>query len=133
MLRAAISILLLAIPALVNAQASSADYQADYQRQALAIYRDTIAMRTAEGHGQVPIMAHYLADRFRDAGFEGADIHVLPFEFQDKCEASGEKCRGDQENLRPDLVDSVTHPEQYSHCDERNEGHDQSGFFPWLV
>ena len=80
MLRAAISILLLAIPALVNAQASSADYQADYQRQALTIYRDTIAMRTAEGHGQVPIMAHYLADRFRDAGFEGADIHVLPFE-----------------------------------------------------
>jgi acetylornithine deacetylase/succinyl-diaminopimelate desuccinylase-like protein len=60
-------------------QDSSADYTAPYQQQALAIYRDTIAMRTAAGHGQVPAMAHYLADRFRDGGFADDDIHVLPF------------------------------------------------------
>ena len=61
------------------AQDSSSDYTAPYQRAALSIYRDTIGMRTALGHGQVPGMAHYLADRFRDAGFPDDDIQVIPF------------------------------------------------------
>ena len=61
------------------AQDQSSDYTADYQQTALSIYRDSIAMRTAAGHGQVPTMAHYLADRFRDAGFPDEDIHVLPY------------------------------------------------------
>ena len=61
------------------AQDQSSDYTADYQQTALTIYRDSIAMRTAAGHGQVPTMAHYLADRFRDAGFPDEDIHVLPY------------------------------------------------------
>jgi acetylornithine deacetylase/succinyl-diaminopimelate desuccinylase-like protein len=72
--------MLLCAPLLAGAQHRSADYRETYQRQALAIYRDTIAMRTALGHGQVPVMAHYLADRFRDAGFDEDDIHVLPLE-----------------------------------------------------
>ena len=62
-----------------SAQDRSDDYTAPYQEAALQIYRDTIAMRTAAGHGKVPEMAHYLADRFRDAGFDDDDIHVLPF------------------------------------------------------
>ena len=73
----AIVFLILGIPAL--AQHSSSEYHEDYQRLALKIYRDTIAMRTAAGHDQLPVMAHYLADRFRDAEFPEEDIHVLPF------------------------------------------------------
>ncbi len=60
-------------------QDESRDYTEPYQRLALTIYRDTIGMRTAAGHGQVPGMAHYLADRFRDAGFPDEDIHVVPY------------------------------------------------------
>ena len=59
--------------------ASSKNYTADYQTKALSIYRDTIAMRTAKGHNQVKVMAHYLADRFRDGGFDENDINVIPF------------------------------------------------------
>ena len=73
----AIAIMCFFVPAL--AQHSSSDYIEDHQRLALNIYRDTIAMRTAAGHDQLPVMAHYLADRFRDAGFPDEDIHVLPF------------------------------------------------------
>ncbi len=69
--------LLLSVPGYT--QDSSSDYTAPYQRLALSIYRDTIGMRTALGHGQVPGMAHYLADRFRDAGFPDEDIQVIPF------------------------------------------------------
>jgi len=58
---------------------SSKDFTADYQTKALKIYRDTIAMRTARGHDQVKIMAHYLADRFRDGGVDDNDINVIPF------------------------------------------------------
>ena len=78
MTRSTLILMLLCAPLLAGAQDRSADYRETYQRQALAIYRDTIAMRTALGHGQVPVMAHYLADRFRDAGFDADDIHVLP-------------------------------------------------------
>ena len=62
-----------------GARDRSIDYSEPYQQQALRIYRDTVAMRTAAGHRQLPVMAHYLADRFRDGGFDDADIHVLPF------------------------------------------------------
>ena len=58
---------------------SSDDYTFDYQRDALKIYKDTIEMRTAAGYGEVKIMAHYLADRFRDGGFAEEDINILPF------------------------------------------------------
>jgi carboxypeptidase PM20D1 len=67
--------LLLALPA--TGQDSSADYTRDYQRQALAIYRHVIGLRTAEGHGKVPEMANYLAGLFRDAGFSEDEVHVL--------------------------------------------------------
>ena len=60
------------------AQPKSADYTADYQKQALEIYRHIVSIRSAEGHGNVPELANYLADRFRDGGFDDGDIHVLP-------------------------------------------------------
>ena len=70
-------IVLLMCPA-AYAQSKSSDYTADYQQTALEIYRHIISIRSAEGHGNVPELANYLADRFRDAGFDDGDIHVLP-------------------------------------------------------
>jgi acetylornithine deacetylase/succinyl-diaminopimelate desuccinylase-like protein len=46
--------------------------------EAREILRATVAMQTAEGHGQVPVMAQYLADRFKAAGFPAEDIEILP-------------------------------------------------------
>ncbi|MGH8176431.1 MAG: M20/M25/M40 family metallo-hydrolase [Steroidobacter sp.] len=48
------------------------------QQQAREIFRTVIAFRTSEGLGQVPIMANYLADQFRRAGFPEGDVHILP-------------------------------------------------------
>jgi acetylornithine deacetylase/succinyl-diaminopimelate desuccinylase-like protein len=48
------------------------------QAEARAILDKLIAYRTSEGLGQVPAMAQYLADRFRQAGFPEDDIHILP-------------------------------------------------------
>jgi carboxypeptidase PM20D1 len=59
-------------------QSNSADYTADYQKTALEIYRHIISIRSAAGHGKVPEVANYLADQFRDGGFDDANIHVLP-------------------------------------------------------
>ncbi len=63
----------------VSAQNSSADYPKPYQRKALEIYRAIVAMRSAAGHGQVPVVANYLAEQFRQGGFAAEDVHVLPF------------------------------------------------------
>jgi carboxypeptidase PM20D1 len=70
-------ILVLGCP-LAFSQSKSAEYTADYQRSALEIYRHIISIRSAAGHGKVPEVANYLADQFRDGGFDDADIHVLP-------------------------------------------------------
>jgi acetylornithine deacetylase/succinyl-diaminopimelate desuccinylase-like protein len=69
----------LVLPSSASPQDRTADYTAGYQRQALDIYRTVVAFRSAEGHGQVPALAAYLADRFRDGGFPAEDIHLLPF------------------------------------------------------
>ena len=61
-----------------HAQDSSAGYTSDYQRAALAMFRDLIAMRTAEGHGKVPAMAAYLEQEFLAAGFYPNEVHLLP-------------------------------------------------------
>lgn len=69
---------LLIISPCSNAQDYSSYYSADYQQEALEIYRDIIAMRSAAGHGKVPGVANYLAERFREGGFEDEDVHVIP-------------------------------------------------------
>lgn len=61
-----------------NAQESSASYTETYQQKALEIFRTSISYRTAEGHGQVPKLAAYLAGQFRSGGFPDQDIHILP-------------------------------------------------------
>jgi carboxypeptidase PM20D1 len=70
-------ILILCCPAAYS-QSKSTDYTADYQRTALEIYRHIISIRSAAGHGNVPEVANYLADQFRNGGFDDGDIHVLP-------------------------------------------------------
>jgi carboxypeptidase PM20D1 len=60
------------------AQDSSSSYQEPYQQHALTLFRDAIAMRTAAGHGQVPAMAAYFEKVFLDAGFDRADVRLLP-------------------------------------------------------
>ena len=67
---------MLALP--VFAQVKSSDYTQDYQKTAVEIYRHIVSIRSAAGHGKVPEVANYLADRFRDGGFADEDIHVLP-------------------------------------------------------
>jgi acetylornithine deacetylase/succinyl-diaminopimelate desuccinylase-like protein len=56
----------------------AAEPSAPYQVQALDIYRQVIAFKTEVGLRQVPVMARFLADKFRAAGFPEKDIHVLP-------------------------------------------------------
>jgi acetylornithine deacetylase/succinyl-diaminopimelate desuccinylase-like protein len=48
--------------------------------QARDIFQTLIAFQTVAGRGQVPVMAQYLADRFRAGGFEAEDIEILPYE-----------------------------------------------------
>jgi len=80
MTRILVLLAVLATACIAQAQQLSNNYSEPYQRQALAIYRDTIAMDTSIGHHMVPTMAHYLADRFRDGGFDDEDIHVILFQ-----------------------------------------------------
>ena len=49
-----------------------------HETRAREIFSKLIAYKTSVGFGQVPAMAGYLAQQFRDAGFPDADIHILP-------------------------------------------------------
>jgi acetylornithine deacetylase/succinyl-diaminopimelate desuccinylase-like protein len=85
----------------------SSFYTKDYQQQALELYRKLISFRTAVGHGQVPIMANYLADQFLAGGFPQKDVHVLPFTSQKGEEIAGlvVRYRGDgSSNKKPILL-----------------------------
>ncbi len=78
MFRLLISIVCLLAAGSVFGQAHSSSYTKDYQREAHDIFDAIIGMRTAAGHGNVPAMAEYLADRFRKGGFDEEDIHIVP-------------------------------------------------------
>ena len=92
---------LLAAVACCAVRTASAEAPADVRADARAIFEKIIGMRTSEGLGQVPVLAQYLADRFRAAGFREDDIHILP---------SGEtaslvvRYRGDGTGGRPILL-----------------------------
>ncbi|RDI99884.1 M20/M25/M40 family metallo-hydrolase [Dyella solisilvae] len=70
-LLAAMLPLAIALPA----QATTLD---PHQTQARDIFSHVIALKTEIGQGQVPVMAKYLAEQFRAAGFADSDIHILP-------------------------------------------------------
>lgn len=48
------------------------------QARARDIFSHLIAFKTEIGQGQVPVMANYLAEQFRAAGFPDSDIHIIP-------------------------------------------------------
>ena len=60
------------------ALASPATANEAERAQARALYEKLIGYETSVGKGQVPAMAAWLAQRFRDGGFADADVHVLP-------------------------------------------------------
>ena len=68
---------LLALAIAAPCAAASAPLTKD-QAEARALYAKLISYKTSEGLGQVPVMAQYLVEQFRAAGFADADIHLLP-------------------------------------------------------
>ncbi len=52
--------------------------KAPFSDKAMEILRTAVGMRTAEGHGNVPKLAAYLANEFKQGGFPEEDIHLLP-------------------------------------------------------
>ena len=67
--------------ALLSTGALAADPPADrWNAKAREIYTRAIETATVEGRGQVPVLARYLADQYRAAGWRDEDIHVVPYE-----------------------------------------------------
>lgn len=58
--------------------ASHAEERVPFGDKAMEMLRVTVGMRTAQGHGEVPRMAAYLANEFKEGGFPAEDIHLLP-------------------------------------------------------
>ena len=46
--------------------------------EAREILHASVAMQTSEGRGQVPVLAEYLAGKFKAAGFAAEDIEIRP-------------------------------------------------------
>ncbi len=70
-----LSAALLTLSVTLSAQAATLDPN---QAQARDIFSHLIAFKSEIGQGQVPVMAKYLADQFRAAGFPESDIHIIP-------------------------------------------------------
>jgi len=83
------ALLTLALSISAFGQDKSSDYTRGYQQKALEIYRHSISLRTAAGHGLVPTMAEYLARQFSMAGFPDKDIHLIPFTVGDNDSTAG--------------------------------------------
>ena len=98
------AIMVAALPA--AAQNHSSYYTADYQVTALEIYRDIIAIRSAAGHGKVPDLANYLAERFREGGFDDEDVQVLPLALStgEKTASLVVRYRGDGSSRRKPIL-----------------------------
>ncbi len=71
------------------------------EAKARAIFERVIAYKTSVGLGQVPVMAAYLADEFRAAGFADADIHIFPL---GETASMVVRYRGDGSNGKPILL-----------------------------
>jgi acetylornithine deacetylase/succinyl-diaminopimelate desuccinylase-like protein len=66
------------LAAALLAPVAHAEAPAEVRAQARDIFRSVIGFKTSEGFGQVPVMAQYLAGKFRAAGFPAEDIHIVP-------------------------------------------------------
>lgn len=87
---------------ILGALSSPVFAQSEAERtQVRDILQRSVAFDTSAEGGQTPAMAHYLADRFRSAGFPADDVHVLPFE---NTAALLVRYRGDGASGRPILL-----------------------------
>jgi len=79
----------------------AAAQDAPYQREARGILERLISFRSAQGHGQVPAMAAYIAQILRAAGVPAEDIVIIPHE-----ETAGMlvRVRGLEPATRPILI-----------------------------
>jgi acetylornithine deacetylase/succinyl-diaminopimelate desuccinylase-like protein len=59
---------------------STAAEDKSYKTDAVELLRELVSYRTAKGHGQVPVMAKLLEQRFINAGFPESDVHLIPKE-----------------------------------------------------
>ena len=69
---------ILAAAAVALLPAGLAAQTAPHQAQARQIFERVVGFRTAQGHGQVPAMAAYLAETLKAGGVPAADIAMLP-------------------------------------------------------
>jgi acetylornithine deacetylase/succinyl-diaminopimelate desuccinylase-like protein len=67
----------LGVVALSSAGAAAAAPDAE-QPEAREIFAHIVGIESSIGKGKVPLVARYLADRFKAGGFPEADIHILP-------------------------------------------------------
>jgi acetylornithine deacetylase/succinyl-diaminopimelate desuccinylase-like protein len=67
----------LGVLALSSASAAAAAPDAE-RAQAREIFAHIVGIESSIGKGKVPLVAKYLADRFKAGGFPEADIHILP-------------------------------------------------------
>jgi acetylornithine deacetylase/succinyl-diaminopimelate desuccinylase-like protein len=76
---------LLALPAATLAEPPAATLQKapklpqQWEVTTREIYKTAIEMPTVAGRNQLPILANYLAGKFKAAGWAEGDVHVLPF------------------------------------------------------
>jgi acetylornithine deacetylase/succinyl-diaminopimelate desuccinylase-like protein len=76
-----------------------------FEARARAMFARVIAMPTAKGLEQVPVMAEYLAGELRAAGFPASDITILPFEgVGDKTASLVVRYRGTGKGGKPILM-----------------------------
>ena len=66
------------LAAALLAVVAHAEAPAEVRAQARDIFQTVIGFKTSAGNGQVPLMAEYLAGKFRAAGFPAEDIHIVP-------------------------------------------------------
>jgi acetylornithine deacetylase/succinyl-diaminopimelate desuccinylase-like protein len=67
------------LAAALLAPVAQAQPPAEVRAQPRDIFQTIIGFKTSAGNGQVPVMAEYLAGKFRAAGFPAEDIHIVPF------------------------------------------------------
>ncbi|MDP8914481.1 MAG: M20/M25/M40 family metallo-hydrolase, partial [Pseudomonadota bacterium] len=64
--------------ALFSTSAIAAPPADKWHAKAREIFQRSIEIPTVPGRGQMPVLAQYLADTFKAAGWAESDIHILP-------------------------------------------------------
>ncbi|MHC1481059.1 M20/M25/M40 family metallo-hydrolase [Frateuria aurantia] len=62
----------------VSTFSSHAETTAQAMPETMQMLKTAIETPTVEGHGQVPVLAHYLAAQLESAGFAASDIQIIP-------------------------------------------------------